>query len=261
MNREIRNSAATVDPHGTVDPSSQIHHIQQVQDNMVHPHLQQNQQQQYIQTSAQYIQHPVAGQMPISSYYPIYAPPQQHGIHQQMDQQYPMYFLPVTQAQPYNLTMQTNVADATSVSTTRPLTPPNSAFVPSSTNYKEMMPPMYPAKTATPKPELPGNLYRTTATAAPTLVQVPPNQFQQQYYGLSQMPPQSQQIPASSTSTANYGYEYAHPTHDHPYYAQHPATPMPQYQSMTPAAAVLLSQGSSKLAAENTGQQISTSQP
>ena len=75
------------------------------------------------------------------------------------------------------------------------------------------------------------------------------------------MPPSSQLTSAGSTSPANYGFEYAHPTHDHAYYAQHPATSLPQYQSMTPAAAVLLAQNSSKLAADNTGQQISSSQP
>ncbi|KAL3512216.1 hypothetical protein ACH5RR_024933 [Cinchona calisaya] len=251
--RENRIPAAVVDSHSNIqDPSPQIQ-MQQVSETMVLPQSQQNQlqQQQFIQTNAHYIQHPAAGQVPISSYYPVYAPPPQQAIHQQIDQQqYPMYLLPVNHTQPYNLTMQSNIVDAASVAASRSLTPPNSTFVPS-TAYKEITPPIYPAKTTTPKPEAPTNLYRTANTATPTLVQIPTNQFQQQFYGLSQMPPPSQSIAAGSVSAMNYGYEYAHPTHDHAYCAQHPTATLPQYHTMAPAAAVMLSQTSTQLTTEH----------
>ncbi|KAJ8550885.1 hypothetical protein K7X08_000255 [Anisodus acutangulus] len=76
---------------------------------------------------------------------------------------------------------------------------------------------------------------------------------------------QEQQAPPSSqleaaVSNANLSYEYSHPTYDQVYYAQHPAPPLPsQYQTMTPAAAVLFSQASAQLAVENTNSQNITS--
>lgn len=257
--RESRIPSSVVDHQSNImDPSPQFQ-TQQVQETTVLPPSQQNQlQQQFIQTSTHYIQHAATGQVPISSYYTVYAPPQQQPIHQQIDRQYPMYLLPVTQTQPYNLAVQSNIVDATSVTAGQPPAPiPN--FVPS-TAYKEIAPQIYSAKTAATKPEVPANLYRTAGTATPTLVQVPANQFQQQYYGLSQMPPPAQSIPAVSASATNYGYEYAHPTHDQAYYAQHPTATLPQYQTISPAAAVMLSQTSTQLATDNTSQQISSSQ-
>ncbi|KAJ1437838.1 hypothetical protein SESBI_03261 [Sesbania bispinosa] len=65
----------------------------------------QQQQLQFV-----YIHHPVAvgtGQMPMSSYYQVYAPPSHS--------QQPIYVMPVSQ--PYNMTLQSNIAD------------PNLAFV------------------------------------------------------------------------------------------------------------------------------------
>ncbi|XP_071903452.1 uncharacterized protein [Coffea arabica] len=257
--RENRIPSSGVDHQSNITDPSPLFQMQQVQETMVLPPSQQNQlQQQFIQTSAHYIQHAATGQVPVSSYYPVYAPPPQQAIHQQIDQQYPVYLLPVTQTQPYNLAVQSNIVDATSVAAARPPTPtPN--YVPS-TAYKEIAPQIYPAKTITTKPEVPANLYRTAGTATPTLVQVPANQFQQQYYSLSQMPPPSQSIPGVSASVTNYGYEYAHPTHDQAYYAQHPTATLPQYQTISPAAAIMLSQTSTQLATDDTSQQISSTQ-
>ncbi|KAK4359413.1 hypothetical protein RND71_021642 [Anisodus tanguticus] len=71
--------------------------------------------------------------------------------------------------------------------------------------------------------------------------------------------PPSSQLEAA-VSNANLSYEYSHPTYDQVYYAQHPAPPLPsQYQTMTPAAAVLFSQASAQLAVENTNSQNITS--
>ncbi|GFZ12237.1 hypothetical protein Acr_23g0006220 [Actinidia rufa] len=108
------------------------------------------------------------------------------------------------------------------------------------------MPPTLPPKTA-------------AAMATPNLLHVNSNQFQQQHMGVPQMHHDS-----SQSIVANYGFEYPHQTHDHQvYYAQHPvAAPMAlQYQTMTPATVVMLSQASAQLPADNTNQQIrSTSQ-
>ncbi|GFS32365.1 hypothetical protein Acr_00g0022290 [Actinidia rufa] len=119
-----------------------------------------------------------------------------------------------------------NLADSTVVASSRPPTPP--------------------PKTA-------------AAPATPTLVHVNSNQFQQQYMGV----PQMHHHPSQSLA-ANYAFEYPHQTHDHHvYYAQHPvaASMAPQYQTMTPASAALLSQASAQLPVDNTNQQIRTSPP
>ncbi|GKF25029.1 hypothetical protein Tco_0080923 [Tanacetum coccineum] len=84
------------------------------------------------------------------------------------------------------------------------------------------------------------NLY-TTATPG-GMIQVPNNQFPQQYMNVSQMP-HHPPTPLPASNNGKYGYEYAHPTQDHAYYSQHHpvAAPLPsQYQSMTPAASAML---------------------
>lgn len=88
----------------------------------------------------------------------------------------------------------------------------------------------------------------TPSATKPTLVQVQPNQYQQQYINVSQMP-YSSQSPAPVT---NYGYEYAQPTQV--YYKQNPVSqlpPPPQYQTMTSATAMFLSQASVQESSDN----------
>ncbi|KAK4362040.1 hypothetical protein RND71_017281 [Anisodus tanguticus] len=193
----------------------------------------QQQQQQFVPANAHYIQHTATGPLAISSYYQMYAPPtQQQPLHQQMDQQYQMYYVPVPQTQPFKL--ETN--------TTK------------SAMFKEALPPIYPARTVQyAKPEMPANVYRTATPANPTVVQVPQSQFHQQYYSVSQVPPPSQQMAAVSNGAAKFGNEYSHPMHEQVYYTQQTAPPLPsQYQTMTPTTAVLLSQAKAQLGAENT---------
>ncbi|XP_009774017.1 uncharacterized protein [Nicotiana sylvestris] len=157
--------------------------MQQVQDSVVIQASQHNlyQQPQFIPTGAHYIQHTATGPITIPSYCPMYALQSQHPIHQQMDQQYQMYLIPVPQ-----MTMQSNIADATVTSF---------------------------------KPEMAANAYRIATTATPSFVQVPNSQFQQQYCCLSKFSPPSQPLAAVSNANANLSYEYSHPTHDQVYYA------------------------------------------
>ncbi|CAH1419380.1 unnamed protein product [Lactuca virosa] len=173
--------------------------------------LNQDQQQQFYQTRPHYIhnQPPPPG----SSYYPVYAPPPQ------MDhQQYPLYFLPVSQNHQYGMQMQSNPPDAA----TNPTAIPSSAAVP----------PLYPTKTA------------VQMSTTPGMIQIPSNQFQQQYVNVSQIP-HHPPTPLPNSSGGKYGYEYAHPTQDQVYYSNHHsvAAPLPsQYQTMSPASAMLLTQ-------------------
>ncbi|XP_016461122.1 uncharacterized protein LOC107784491 [Nicotiana tabacum] len=253
--------AATDHKNNIVDQNSQIQ-VQQVQDSMVIQVPQQSQQQQqFIPTSTHYIQHTATGPVAIPSYYQMYAPPTQQPIHQQMDQQYPMYYMPVPQTQPYNMAVQSNIADATAVASSQQLTPPNQTMVSSSAAFKEALPPIYPSRTVqSSNPEMAANVYRTPTPATQTVVQIPQSQYHQQYYGLSQVPPPSQQMTAVSNGAANFGYEYSHPVHEQVYYTQNTAPSHPsQYQTMTPTTAVLLSHASAQIAAENTTAQNRTS--
>ncbi|KAL8135004.1 uncharacterized protein LOC141710993 [Apium graveolens] len=202
----------------TSDPNSQV----QVQQVPAHVYMQPQQQQQFLHPGTHYLQQTTTGQVQVPSYYPVYAPPTQPQYHQQVDQQYSMYVMPVQQTQQYNMTIQPNV--------------PDSNVVPDS-NYPQN------ASVATP------------SAAKPTLVQVQPNQYQQQFVSVSQMPYASQ----SPAPTINYAYEYAQPTHEQVFYTQNPGSqlpPPPQYQTMTPATAMYLSQASAQQSADNANQQI-----
>ncbi|KAJ4973968.1 hypothetical protein NE237_007142 [Protea cynaroides] len=225
-------------------------------------HQQQQQQQQFIPAGTHYIHHHATGPVPISSYYPLYPSAQQQQLQQQhphqLDQQYPMYFLPVRQTQAYNLPVQSNLVDVPTVQSSRPPTPPNPVMVPPSAAaaaaaYKEPAAPVYPPRSAAPgKSELPANMYRTAAAAAPPLIHMPSDQHQHQILGYHQMHHPSQSNVVAAAGAANYAYEFADPTHAQYYYAQPSAA---TYQTMTAAAAVGMSEASSQLPTESSKQQ------
>jgi hypothetical protein len=229
--QQLHDSAYMLPPQQIQQQQQQQQQLQQQQQQQ----LQQQQQQQFVYANQHYIHHPVTGQqMPISSYYQMYGPPpsqQQQHHHHQMDQQYPMYFHPVTQTMPSNSTVNLSAV------------------------YNEPNPSMYLTQTGT--PEMPGNVNRNPAMATPP-VQVSSNQFHQQYMGTV---PQMHHHPSQSMA-ANYGFEYPHQTHEQMYYAQHPAAPMPsQYQTMSPTTAAFLSQAAAQLPSDTTTQQIRNMQP
>ncbi|KAK1371544.1 hypothetical protein POM88_037636 [Heracleum sosnowskyi] len=183
--------------------------------------MQPQQQQQYLHPGTHYIQQTATGQVQVPSYYPVCAPPAQPQYHQ-VYQQYSMYVMPVQQTQQCNMTIQPNVQYSNVASDSS--YPQNSSVV-------------------------------TPSAAKPTLLQVQPNQYQQQFVSVSQMPYASQ----SPALTLNYAYEYAQPTHEQVFYTQNPASqlpPPPQYQTMTPVTAMYLSQASVQQSANNANQQI-----
>ncbi|KAL3824803.1 hypothetical protein ACJIZ3_020832 [Penstemon smallii] len=241
VNRENRVPTTMNDQkmNNIQEPNSQIP-MQQMTDQVPNPPQSQNQQYTH------YIQHPP---MPVPSYYPMYLPQQtqQQSFQQQTDPQYAMYFMPpnAQQTQTWH--------DAPISAPTRPLTPPpNNPMV----QYTEAGQPMYQSK-----PEMAANMYSTAAgtgsAAGQMWVQVPAHQYQQQQYiGLPQMPPQAQaHIPAGN---ANYGYEYSPSMQDQVYYSQHQGTtaiPPSQYQTISPADAMMLSQASGQHPSDSTAQQ------
>ncbi|KAK2439598.1 Octicosapeptide/Phox/Bem1p family protein [Trifolium repens] len=148
-----------------------------------------------------YIHRPIGtGQVPISSYYPYYAPQS----HQQLNQ-FPVYVMPIGlgSTQPYNMALQSNIADTNVVR-------PQSVV-----------------------PEMTTSVYKApVASSNSGFIQIPSNQFQQQYMNLSQNihhPPHP-----------IYGYDYGGAMQEQVYYTQtqqqHSNANAPsQYQSMTPA--------------------------
>ncbi|CAL0322245.1 unnamed protein product [Lupinus luteus] len=195
--------------------------------------------------ASHYMHHPTAtSQMPMSSYYQVYAQPSQQQLHHPIgQQQYPVYVMPVGPTQPYNMALQSNIGDPNVVATGRPLIPHQS--VAATTAYKDGTPPIYPTKSVT-----------TTAYkdgSNPAFVQMPSNQFQQQYVTMPQVHHHTQQPIAT-----NYGYDYSGTVQDQAYYTQQQTTaPLPpQYQSMMPAAAAAtLSDASKQFPADNIQQQ------
>ncbi|KAF7132634.1 hypothetical protein RHSIM_Rhsim09G0103400 [Rhododendron simsii] len=213
---------------------------------------------------AHYIhQHP-SGPVPVASYYQIY-PPQQQPLHP-LDQQYhqSMYYMPTArQAQPYNYVVQQpnyNEAATTNAASSRPQIPPLPSSVmpmpPPSSYTTARNPP------ASSKPEMATGMYRTAAPVAQPLVQAPSTQHHQQYVGFTQIhhPHPSQSAAPNSGNTGAYAYEFVDPAQM--YYPQAMAPQLAaQYQTMTSGPAMALPETSTQLPADNTKQQIRTSQP
>ncbi|CAK7349675.1 unnamed protein product [Dovyalis caffra] len=248
------------DNKGDIPISSSQIQTQQVQDSgyALPPQLDRQQQQPFAPANTHFFPHPATTPVPMTSYYPVYASPSQQPP-LPIDHQYPVYLMQVNQPQQY-MSMQTNMVDTTAVvATSHPVTPPTAA-------YMDSHPPIYPTKTGatSAKPEMAAPVYRTAVPSTHPLVQVPANQFQQQYVGYSQMqhPSQSIALPPAAAAAANYAYsEYANATHDQVYYTPSPqvAPLRPQYQSMNPAAVVALADASKQSNAMQ--QNDGTSQP
>ncbi|RDX64014.1 hypothetical protein CR513_57476, partial [Mucuna pruriens] len=260
-------------PNAKSEISDQVLQVPgQVQDSgyILAPQLDQNkqlhQQNPLVHGSTHYIHHPAAtGPVPVSSYYPVYAPPPPQQLpHPIGQQQYPVYVMPVGPTQPYNMALQPNIADPNVVPSGRPLIPQSAV---TSTAYKDGTPPIYPTRSVTPTiPEVAPSVYKAPPVASnPTYAPIPPNQFQPQYVGLPQYhhPPQS--LAVAPSSTTNYGYEYGGHVQDQAYYTHQQSTTaplLPQYQSMTPAvAAAALSDASKQFHADNIQQPNRPSQP
>ncbi|XP_020215985.1 uncharacterized protein LOC109799774 [Cajanus cajan] len=270
----LDNNKAVFLPNAKSEISDQVVQVSgQVHDSgyMLPPQVDQtkqlHQQKPLAHASTHYIHHTAATvPVPVSSYYPVYAPPPQQQLHPPIgQQQYPVYVMPVGPTQPYNMALQPNIGDPNVV---RPLMPQSAVSV-TSAAYKDGTPPIYPTKSVTPPtiPEVTPSVYKAPPVASnPAYAPIPANQFQPQYVGLPQFhhPPQS--IAVAPSSTTNYGYEYGGHVQEQAYYTQHQLTTtaplLPQYQSMTPAAAAAaLSDASSQYPADNIQQPNRASQP
>ncbi|KAJ6429811.1 hypothetical protein OIU84_021254 [Salix udensis] len=224
----------------------QLQHQQQHQQLQQHQKLQQQQQHHQHQQQHQQLQQQQQHQQ--QQHQQQQNQQQQQQQHPHMDSQYPMYYVQTRQPQAYNLPVQQpSISESTTtIPSSRTQTPPNSNMVPPTTFNPMRNAPIV-------KPELAA--YRTATPGTPQLVQIPSSQHQQQYIAYSQVQHPSQSVAPASTGTANYGYEFADPTHAQIYYAQPMAPTMsPQFQTMMP-------ESSGQLSSDNMKQQIRSSQP
>ncbi|KAJ8421915.1 hypothetical protein Cgig2_021604 [Carnegiea gigantea] len=181
----------------------------------------QNQQTQFIQPpNMQYI----PAHNPIQSYYhPLY--PTQQPIHPH--QQSPMYLLPVTQTQAYNLA---SVQDT------------ESTAVPTS-SAPQAPTPFYPTN--------PGGLIQVASNSG---------QFQQQYVGYSTAA-RPVAVSAAHYGNYNYGHDHQQQQQQHVYYTGQMvasrAIPVvgSQYQSISPAQAAMVAEASMQLPTTDSNKQ------
>lgn len=238
----------------------QIQETVQVSGYPISPQLAQQQQQQqamhFVPAGAHYVPHYPAGPLPISSYYPVYHSQlhqQQQQTHYPSNQPYPIYLLPVNQTQTYNLPVQCNLVDIGTNVSSRPPMHPNTALGPPQGGYKEVT-------AAPPIPESATKVYGTipaTSSLVPgttSLVHVASNQSLMDF---PQMHQGAQPIAISTMENANF---YNKPDEDLAYaqiYKSQPPAPLPsQYQTMTQATTLLLSEPLTKVHMEDAEQQI-----
>ncbi|PKI60017.1 hypothetical protein CRG98_019605 [Punica granatum] len=163
--KDQRGQASPTLKEGVLDPTLNLQ-IPQLQEPayMIPPQTdqpQQQQQQQFVQMSTHYIPHHATNPVLIPPYYhPIYATQSQQQLHHHPinQQQQPVYVFPFPQAQPYNMSVQPNVADNSSaLASSRPPPSPSPTIIHSS-GYKDTNtgpPQIYSTKSATQmKPEI-----------------------------------------------------------------------------------------------------------
>ncbi|XAR51510.1 hypothetical protein NMG60_11006157 [Bertholletia excelsa] len=197
----------------------------------------------YVQPGGHYIPQYSAGQMPISSFYPLYYStlPQQTHSPYPPNPPYPVFLLPVRPTHSYNMPTVLNPVQ---------VHPPATVITPQGA-YKEVM------ATASP-PELSAKVYRTEAGATP-LVDVPSNQNQQPLVDLSEMHLSSQPVaPASKANVADFEDDFAYAQ----IYKTQPSAPalLAQYQTLSNSGTMLLSEASKRQQADNSKKHIRTQQ-
>lgn len=220
-------------PHQVSSHSDQIQHLQQMS---------------YVQTGAHYT--PQYSQLPMSAYYPMYYSPLNQSTPNpyQPNPPYPVYFVPVRPTQSYNTPMQCNFQDNATTAPSRPhMHPP----------ITMMAPTLAPVL-----PESATKVYKPVG--ATQLLPVPSNQNQPPLMDLSETNHSSQCVTAASTAAANYENKYEDDLAYTQIYKTQPSAPaalLSQYQTMTNAGTVVVSEASKLLHGENVKQQTGTSQP
>ncbi|KAB2004200.1 hypothetical protein ERO13_D11G172300v2 [Gossypium hirsutum] len=219
------------------------------------------QQTQVIHEDTRYVQPNMPGMQPVTSYYPVYYPvPQQqqqhhHHLHYQSNQPRPMYYYPVAPAQPYTVPVQHSIVHATGIGVGQPQAHPNASLVPTQMVFKEV------AAVPQPAAELTSEQCQKIP-AGHQLINVPHTETETRHAG-AQVQHQPQSFGVAAGETANYANKLDDdPARVQIYKSQPPPPMLPsQYQTMTKATTLLLSEALAKLHTDNAEQQITTSEP
>ncbi|PPS06216.1 hypothetical protein GOBAR_AA14424 [Gossypium barbadense] len=204
------------------------------------------QQTQVIREDTRYVQPNMPGMQPVTSYYPVYYP---------SNQRRPMYYFPVAPAQPYNVPVQHSMVHATGIGVGQPQAHPNASLVPTQMVFKEV------AAVPQPAAELTSQQCQKIP-AGHQLINVPHTETETRHAG-AQVQHQPQSFGVTAGETANYANKLDDdPARVQIYKSQPPPPMLPsQYQTMTKATTLLLSEALAKLHTDNAEQQITTSEP
>ncbi|GMI66149.1 hypothetical protein like AT5G16220 [Hibiscus trionum] len=215
------------------------------------------QQTQVIHEDTHYAPPNVPGTQPVTSYYPVYypVPQQQQHLHYQSNQPYPMYYVPVAPTQPYNIPVQHGMVQATSICAGQPRAPPNATFIPTQVVLKEV------AAAPQPVADLHSQQYQEIP-AAHQQIHLPHTETETRFAG-AQIQHQPQSLGVAAGETANHTNKLDDdPARVQIYKSQPPPPMLPsQYQTMTKATTLLLSEALAKLHTDNAEQQIKASEP
>lgn len=196
-----------------------------------------HQQVQYIHSGGHYVSQYPTGQLPFSSYYPVYQPQ----LHQQHvpypsnppNPPYPVYLLPIRPNQSYNMSASHNLNIAATIAPSRPPLHPQTSLLSNQVAYKEV----------TPAPVLPELTSDSYWSAAPSI------QKQQLLDPLESYQPS---LPVASDPLVTTNSDSEIVVDDLAYaqiYKSQPPAPAttPPYEAMTNTAKVLLSETSTPL--------------
>ncbi|XP_039062409.1 uncharacterized protein LOC120206913 [Hibiscus syriacus] len=204
------------------------------------------QQTQVIHEDTHYVPPNMPGTQPVTSYYTVYypVPQQQQQLHYQANQPYPMYYAPVARTQPYNIPMQHGMVQAASIGLGQPQALPN-------------------APLAVPQPvaDLASEQYQKIPTGH-QYSNVPHAETETTFAG-AQSQHQHQPFDVAAGETTNQTNKLDDdPARVQIYKSQPPPPMLPsQYQTMTKATTLLLSEALAKLHTDNAEQQITASEP
>ncbi|MBA0769966.1 hypothetical protein Gotri_018651 [Gossypium trilobum] len=183
-----------------------------------------------------------------------YVQPNMPGM-QPSNQPRPMYYFPVAPAQPYTVPVQHSIVHATGIGVGQPQAHPNASLVPTQMVFKEV------AAVPQPAAELTSQQCQKIP-AGHQLINVPHTETETRHAG-AQVQHQPQSFGVAAGETANYANKLDDdPARVQIYKSQPPPPMLPsQYQTMTKATTLLLSEALAKLHTDNAEQQITTSEP
>lgn len=213
-------------------------------------------QTQFIHEGTNYMPQNMPGVQAVTSYYPVYhSVPQQQHLHYLPSQPYPLYYLPVAPAQSYNIPVQHGMVQASCIRSCQPQSQPNSSWMPTQVVLKDV------AALHRPVAELTSQQYENIPAGHPG-IHVPRSEADTMLAG-AQIHHPPQPFDVASGETANYTTKLDDdPVRVQIYKSQPPGPVLPsQYQTMTKATTLHLSEAMAKLHTDNGEQQIRTSEP